>query len=85
MDTPAYLDMNNLEDLLMPRESKLKEVLKAHRQVFTKWRYGYELLWRWRRQEQNGQSRKGCEFGERRPQMAALKDALKIIVTTYCR
>ena len=85
MDTLAYLDKNNLEDLLMPRESKLKEVLKAHRHVFKKWRYGYELLWIWRRQEQNGQSRKGYEFGECRPQTAALKDALKIIVTTYCR
>ncbi len=35
--------MNNLENLLMSRESKLKEVLKTHRQVFKK-RESYGFL-----------------------------------------
>ena len=85
MSRLAYLDMTKFEDLVMPRESRLEEVLKAHREVFTKWRYGYELLGEWYGRRQDGQSRRRYEFGEHSPQMAALRDALKTIMATYCR
>ena len=82
MDCMAYLDMNRLENLVSPRGSRLEEVLKAHRGVFTKWRYGYELLREWYGPIER---RKCFEFGERRPQTAALRHALKIIVEIYHR
>lgn len=85
MNTMAYLDMNKLENLVRPRGSRLKEVLKAHRRVFTQWRYGYELLWRWYGRGQDVRTPKRYEFGERSPQAAALRDALKTIVETHCR
>ena len=82
MSIHAYPDLT-IKDLVTPRESRLEEVLKAHRRVFEKWRYGYELPGKWYGPGQDGQSRKGCEFGEHSPQTAALRDALKTILATY--
>ena len=83
MSRHAYLDMTSYEDLVTPRESRLEEVLKAHRRVFMKWRYGYELPGEWYGRGQDGQSRKRYEFGEYSPQTAALRDALKTIMAAY--
>ena len=79
----AYLDLSKRENLLNPRESSLKEVLKVHRNVFPMWRYGYELHWNLHKRRSGENDGIGCEFGDYQPQTAALKDALKTVIAAY--